>query len=119
VAPHDEEIITEVRKITSVNKIKFNGNKDKIKSIGKETDELFLNEGKENQYQSRDNKKFASIPIVYTPIHGTGITLVPAALKMFGFKNIISVPEQMYLTGNFPTVKSPNPEEPDALKTCY
>ena len=116
VAPHDEEIITEVRKITSVNKIKFNGNKDKIKSIGKETDELFLNEVKKISINPEIIKKFASIPIVYTPIHGTGITLVPAALKMFGFKNIISVPEQDVPDGNFPTVKSPNPEEPDALK---
>ena len=116
VATHDEEIITEVRKITSVNKIKFNGNKDKIKSIGKETDELFLNEVKKISINPEIIKKFASIPIVYTPIHGTGITLVPAALKMFGFKNIISVPEQDVPDGNFPTVKSPNPEEPDALK---
>jgi phosphoglucomutase len=116
VAPHDEEIITEVRKITSVNKIKFNGNKDKIKSIGKETDELFLNEVKKISINPEIIKKFASIPIVYTPIHGTGITLVPAALKMFGFKNIISVPEQDIPDGNFPTVKSPNPEEPDALR---
>jgi phosphoglucomutase len=116
VAPHDEEIITEVRKITSVNKIKFNGNKDKIKSIGKETDELFLNEVKEISINPEIIKKFAAIPIVYTPIHGTGITLVPAALKMFGFKNIISVPEQDIPDGNFPTVKSPNPEEPDALR---
>jgi len=85
VAPHDEEIITEVRKITSVNKIKFNGNKDKIKSIGKETDELFLNEVKKISINPEIIKKFASIPIVYTPIHGTGITLVPAALKMFWF----------------------------------
>ena len=61
-------------------------------------------------------KKFSDIGIVYTPIHGTGLTLVPPALKMFGFKNIISVPEQDITDGNFPTVKSPNPEEPDALK---
>ena len=54
--------------------------------------------------------------IVYTPIHGTGVKMVPPALKMFGFKNIISVPEQDIIDGNFPTVKSPNPEEPDALK---
>jgi len=61
-------------------------------------------------------KKFNNIPIVYTPIHGTGKILVPPTLKMFGFTNIISVPEQDMPDGNFPTVKSPNPEEPDALK---
>jgi len=61
-------------------------------------------------------KKYASIGIVYTPIHGTGGQLIPAALKLFGFNNLINVPEQNIVDGNFPTVKSPNPEEPDALK---
>jgi phosphoglucomutase len=61
-------------------------------------------------------KKFSNIGIVYTPIHGTGITLVPPALRMFGFTNIIGVPEQDITDGNFPTVRSPNPEEPDALR---
>jgi phosphoglucomutase len=116
VAPHDEEIIAEVRKITSVSKIKFDGRKNRIKIIGKETDELFLNEVLKISINPEIIKQFSSIPVVYTPIHGTGITLVPAALKMFGFRNIISVPEQDIPDGNFPTVKSPNPEEPDALK---
>src|SRR5664280_1340793 len=116
VAPHDDAITEEVRKITSVNDIKFDGKKENIKIIGKETDKLFLNEVKKISINPEIIKKFASIPIVYTPIHGTGITLVPAALKMFGFKNIIGVPEQDIPDGNFPTVKSPNPEEPDALK---
>lgn len=116
VAPHDEAIIEEVRKITSVNDIKFKGNKNKIKIIGKETDDLFLKEVKKMSLNPDIIKKFSNIPIVYTPIHGTGITLVPPALKMFGFRNIISVPEQDISDGNFPTVKSPNPEEPDALK---
>jgi phosphoglucomutase len=116
VAPHDDAIIEEVRKITSVSDIKFNGKKDKIKIIGKETDDLFLNEVHKMSLNPEIIKKFSNIPIVYTPIHGTGITLVPPALKMFGFKNIISVPEQDITNGNFPTVKSPNPEEPDALR---
>jgi len=116
VAPHDDGIIEEVRKITSVNDIKFNGIKEKIKIIGKETDKLFLNEVHKMSLNPGIIKKFSDIPIVYTPIHGTGITLVPPALKMFGFRNIISVPEQDITDGNFPTVKSPNPEEPDALK---
>ena len=116
VAPHDDAIIEEVRKITSVNDIKFNAKKDKIKIIGKETDDLFLKEVDKMSLNPDIIKKFSNIPIVYTPIHGTGITLVPPALKMFGFRNIISVPEQDITDGNFPTVKSPNPEEPDALK---
>ena len=116
VAPHDDGITDEVRKITSVNDIKFNGNKEKIKIIGKETDKLFLDEVYKMSLNPGIIKKFSDIPIVYTPIHGTGITLVPPALKMFGFRNIISVPEQDITDGNFPTVKSPNPEEPDALK---
>jgi len=116
VAPHDDGIIEEVRKITSINDIKFNGKKDKIKIIGKETDDLFLGEVHKMSLNPEIIKKFSNLPIVYTPIHGTGITLVPPALKMFGFKNIINVPEQDITDGNFPTVKSPNPEEPDALK---
>jgi phosphoglucomutase len=116
VAPHDEAIIEEVRKITSVNDIKFNGRKEKIKIIGKETDDLFLAEVLKMSLNPEIIKKFSSIPIVYTPIHGTGITMVPPALKLFGFRNIISVPEQDISDGNFPTVKSPNPEEPDALR---
>ncbi len=116
VAPHDEGIIDEVRKITSVNQIKFNGKKEKIRIIGKETDALFLAEVQKMSLNADIIKKFNDIGIVYTPIHGTGITLVPQALRNFGFTNIISVPEQDIVDGNFPTVKSPNPEEPDALK---
>ena len=116
VAPHDDGIIDEVRKITSVNDIKFNGNKEKIKGIGSETDNIFLNEVQKMSLNPEIIKKFSNIPIVYTPIHGTGITLVPPALKRFGFTNIINVPEQDIPDGNFPTVKSPNPEEPDALR---
>ena len=116
VAPHDEGIIDEVRKIASVNEIRFNGKKEKIKILGKETDDLFLKEVHKMSLNPEIINKFSDIGIVYTPIHGTGITIVPLALKMYGFKNIISVPEQDKIDGNFPTVKSPNPEEPDALK---
>lgn len=116
VAPHDDGITDEVRKIVSVKEIRFDGKKEKIKIIGKETDELFLKEVQKMSLDTEVIKKFSDIGIVYTPIHGSGITLVPPALKMFGFKNIISVPEQDITDGNFPTVKSPNPEEPDALK---
>jgi len=116
VAPHDDGIIEEVRKIRSVSDIKFDGKKEKIKIIGKETDELFLNEVHKMSLNPEIINKFSDIPIVYTPIHGTGITVVPPSLKKFGFRNIISVSEQDIVDGNFPTVKSPNPEEPDALK---
>ncbi len=116
VAPHDEGIIDEVRKITSVNEIRFDGEKEKIKTLGKETDELFLKEVHKMSLNPEIISEFSDIGIVYTPIHGTGIKVVPPALKMFGFNNIISVPEQDIIDGNFPTVRSPNPEEPDALK---
>jgi phosphoglucomutase len=115
VAPHDEAIIEEVRKIISVSEIKFDRKKEKIKIIGKETDQLFLNEVLKMSINPDIIRKQNNIGIVYTPIHGTGGTLVPRALKMFGFENIQNVPEQDIVDGNFPTVKSPNPEEPAAL----
>jgi len=116
VAPHDDGIIDEVRKITSVSQIKFDGKKERIKILGKETDDLFLKEVLKMSINPEVIKKYSNIGIVYTPIHGTGVTVVPPALKMFGFTNVISVQEQDVVDGNFPTVKSPNPEEPDALK---
>jgi len=116
VAPHDEGIIDEVRKIKSVSEIKFNGRKDSIRIIGKETDELFLKEVLKMSLHPEIIKKYSDIGIVYTPIHGTGVTMIPPALKLFGFTNVMSVPEQDIVDGNFPTVKSPNPEEPGALK---
>jgi phosphoglucomutase len=98
-----------------VTEIRFNGKKELIKIIGKETDECFLNEVLKMSLNLEIIEKNSNIGIVYTPIHGTGGTLVPKALKMFGFRNIHTVPEQDVADGNFPTVKSPNPEEPAAL----
>jgi phosphoglucomutase len=115
VPPHDEGVIEEVRKITSISQIRFDSKKDRIKIIGKETDELFLKEVVKMSINPEINRKHSDTGIVFTPIHGTGGTLVPAALKLFGFTNIITVPEQDVVDGNFPTVKSPNPEEPAAL----
>ncbi|MFZ2340487.1 MAG: phospho-sugar mutase [Bacteroidales bacterium] len=115
VPPHDKGVIEEVRKITSVSQIRFGSRKDKIKIIGKETDELFLKEVLKMSINPEINRKHTDTGIVFTPIHGTGGTLVPAALKLFGFTNVITVPEQDVVDGNFPTVKSPNPEEPAAL----
>jgi phosphoglucomutase len=116
VAPHDAAIIDEVRKIYSVSQIKFEGAKENIITLGKETDEIFLKEVVKLSINPDVIKKHSDLGIVYTPIHGTGVKMIPPALKMFGFRNIISVPEQDIIDGNFPTVKSPNPEEPDALK---
>ena len=116
VAPHDDGIIDEIRMIKSVTEVKFDGEKERIKMIGKETDDLFLAEVLKMTINPEVIEKNSNIGIVYTPIHGTGLKLVPHALRQFGFKNIISVPEQDETDGNFPTVKSPNPEEPDALK---
>jgi phosphoglucomutase len=116
VAPHDDGIIEEVRRIKSVNDIHFEGKKDKIKIIGRETDEAFLKEVLKISLNPKVINEFSDIGIVYTPIHGTGVKLIPPALRLFGFRNIISVPEQDKIDGNFPTVKSPNPEEPGALK---
>lgn len=115
VAPHDEGIIDEVRKIKSVKEIRFGGKKELISIIGKETDGFFLKEVVKMSLNPEIIEKYSNTGIVYTPIHGTGGMLVPEALKMFGFRNIISVPEQDITDGNFPTVKSPNPEEPAAL----
>jgi phosphoglucomutase len=116
VAPHDTAIIDEVRKIKSVSEINFERKSEKINLIGKETDDLFLAEVLKMSLNPEVINKFSDIGIVYTPIHGSGLKLVPPALRLYGFRNIISVPEQDIDDGNFPTVKSPNPEEPDALK---
>ena len=116
VPPHDEAIIEEVRKIQSVKEIKFNGKKEKIRIIGKETDDAFLQEVIKMSINPDIIKRYSDLGIVFTPIHGTGIKLVPPALRLFGFRNILNVPEQEIPDGNFPTVKSPNPEEQGALQ---
>ncbi len=116
VAPHDKGIIEEVRKIKSVKEIKSGGKKENIRIIGNETDNAFLQEVLKMSLNPGIIRQYRDLGIVFTPIHGSGGTLVPPALKLFGFTNIISVPEQDVPDGNFPTVKSPNPEEPDAMK---
>jgi len=116
VAPHDKGIIEEVRKIKSVKEIKTGGKKENISIIGSKTDKAFLQEVLKMSLNPEIIRQHKDIGIVFTPIHGTGGTLVPPALKLFGFNNIIKVPEQDVPDGNFPTVKSPNPEEPDAMR---
>jgi len=115
-APHDTNIIDEVRKITSVSEIKFDGPAENIHSIGREIDELFIDTIQKYSLNPECIKKKNDIGIVYTPIHGTGAEIIPATLRKFGFSNIINVPEQDVIDGNFPTVKSPNPEEPAAFE---
>ncbi|HSL87318.1 MAG TPA: phospho-sugar mutase [Bacteroidales bacterium] len=115
VAPHDTGIIEEVRKITQVKQIRFDGDPKRIRIIGKETDDLFLKEVLKMSLNPDIIKMYSDMGIVFTPIHGTGTPLVPQALRLYGFTNIISVPEQDVPDGNFPTVKSPNPEDPAAM----
>ncbi len=115
-APHDVNIIEEVRSITSVSQIEFDGPEENIHIIGKDIDELFINTIKKISLNPDCIKEKHDIGIVYTPIHGTGVEIIPATLRKFGFTNIINVPEQDIVDGNFPTVESPNPEEPKAFK---
>ena len=116
VSPHDENIIAEVNKISSVSEVKFEGNHNLIKVIGSEIDEMYLNTLSSLSLSPADNLKHSNIKIVYTPIHGTGVDLVPKVLHKFGFSSVLTIPEQNVIDGNFPTVESPNPEEPAALK---
>lgn len=115
IAPHDKETIDEVNKITSVKDVKFQGNPALIEIIGEEIDRRYLDRIKTLSLSPEAIARHHDMKIVYTPIHGTGVRLVPASLKNFGFTNIIHVPEQDVVSGDFPTVVSPNPEEPAAL----
>ncbi len=116
IPPHDKNVIGEVRKITSFDEVKFHGNEELIQIIGEETDQLYLDLLKQLSLSPELIKKHHDIPIVYTPLHGTGATMVPRCLENFGFTNISMVDEQAIPDGNFPTVKSPNPEEASALE---
>ena len=115
IAPHDENTIDEVNKITSVKDVKFRGNAELIEIIGEEIDRRYLDRIKTLSLSPEAIAHHHDMKIVYTPIHGTGVKLIPASLKNFGFTNIIHVPEQDVVSGDFPTVVSPNPEEPAAL----
>ena len=116
IPPHDKNVIEEVRKITSFDEVKFEGNEALIEIIGEETDILYLEQLKKLSLSPEIIAQHHNIPIVYTPLHGTGATMVPWCLKNFGFTNISMVEEQAVPDGNFPTVKSPNPEESSALE---
>lgn len=115
LGPHDKNIIAEVNRISSIDDIRFKGNDKLIEIIGKDMDKAFIDEVRKLVLSPEAIERQHDIKIVYTPIHGTGITLVPDALKAIGFTHIIHVPEQDVISGDFPTVASPNPEEPAAL----
>ena len=115
VPPHDKNTIAEVNKIRSAKDIKFDGHKNLIEIIGEQIDRQYIEALTSISLSPEAIKRHHDMKIVYTPIHGTGVRLVPATLKAFGFTNIIHVPEQDVVSGNFPTVISPNPEEPAAL----
>lgn len=115
LSPHDTGIIDEVNKIASAADIKFEGNPELIQIIGEEVDRDYLERVKTLSIDPDVIKRQKNLSIVYTPIHGTGMKLIPRALKMWGFDNVHTVPEQMIKDGNFPTVVSPNPENAEAL----
>ena len=116
VAPHDRNSIAEVDKITSIDSIKFEGVPERIHLIDEDIDAPYIERIKSNAVNPDVIKKQADLNIVYTPIHGTGITLVPRALDALGFTNVHIVEQQATPDGNFPTVKSPNPEERAAMQ---
>lgn len=115
IAPHDTNTIDEVTRIASIADVKQQANPALIQEIGADVDRAFIQAVKELSLSPEAIAKHHDMPIVYTPIHGTGQRIVPRALREFGFDNIIGVPEQDHISGDFPTVVSPNPEEPAAL----
>lgn len=116
VPPHDNNVITEVQKIASIGEVNFEGDAMKINMIGEAVDNEFLKTSKRYSLAPEVIVPQKNMKIVYTPLHGTGITLVPQALRDFGFENIHIVEEQAVSDGNFPTIVSPNPEEKAAMK---
>jgi len=116
IPPHDKNVISEVQQIGSIDQVNFNGNEDLIEIIGKNVDDAYLGKVKEQSLSPEVVQRQKDLKIVYTPLHGTGAVMVPEALKMFGFENVTVVEEQAVPDGDFPTVKSPNPEEPAALE---
>jgi phosphoglucomutase len=115
VSPHDKNVIAEVEKISSVEEVKWEGGEKNISIIGKEIDEAYFEMVKGLSVYPDTIAKQHDLKIVYTPIHGSGIQLVPEVLKRFGFTNITIVQQQSQPDGNFPTVVYPNPEESEAM----
>lgn len=114
LAPHDTGIIDEVNKV-KVEDVKFDGNKELIQIIGEDIDKVYLDLIHGISIDPEIIKRQKDLKIVYTPLHGTGMTLIPRSLKLWGFENVHCVEEQMVKSGDFPTVVSPNPENGEAL----
>jgi phosphoglucomutase len=115
ISPHDKLIIEEVQKIQSLSDVRSEARPVNIESIGADFDDIYTNQITGLSLSHDAIRRQNRLKIVYTPLHGSGVHLVPMVLKKFGFTNIISVPEQNISDGNFPTVRSPNPEESSAL----
>lgn len=115
IAPHDVKTIEYVNAITSVDQVKFDADKSLIQTIGKDVDDLYLEDIHSLSLDPEADKKHSDMKIVYTPIHGTGLRLVFDSLRKWGFENVIHVPEQDIQSGDFPTVVSPNPENAEAM----
>ncbi len=115
ISPHDVKTIEYVNAITSVDQIKFEADKSLIQPIGKEIDDQFLHDIHTLSLSPEADRRHSDMKIVYTPIHGTGKRLMYDSLRMWGFENIIHVPEQDVQSGDFPTVVSPNPENSEAM----
>ena len=109
--PHDTNIIAEVEKITDINMIQPRAHPENIHILGQDFDEIYLNRVHALSLSPECIKHHHDMKIIYTPLHGSGVRLVPASLRKFGFTNVKLVPEQAVVDGNFPTVESPNPEE--------
>lgn len=116
VSPHDTLVIEQVIKITDYSQVKIQDNLDNITILEKSFDDKYLEEVLKLSLNPQIINKHSDIKICYTPLHGTGITMVPKALEMYGFKNINIVSEQAIIDGNFPSCKSPNPEEHSAME---
>ena len=114
LAPHDKGIIDEVNKV-DYGDIRFGGNADMIQPIGEDIDKVYLDKIHSISIDPAVIRRQKDLGIVYTPIHGTGMTLIPHSLHLWGFENVHCVPEQMVKSGDFPTVASPNPENAEAL----
>ena len=115
IQPHDVNIIQEVQQIKSIGEVRFDGDPNAIVKLGAEMDDMYIEEVAKLSLNPEAIRAQSDLKIVYTPIHGTGVKMVPKALQRIGFTNIYNVPEQDVVDGNFPTVISPNPEEPAAL----
>ena len=116
ISPHDKNVIEEVLKINDISDVKFDGNNKLIEIIGEEVDNIYLDRIHQLSLSPDAINRQKDFKIVFTNIHGTGAPLVPKVLKKFGFEQVFVVEEQLAPDGNFPTVKSPNPEESAALE---